>query len=164
MMEMITAVLITSVITFALCNHPLSMGLTLLVTTIFVALVGGLKSFNFWYSFILFMIMVGGMMILFIYMTSITSNEKFEMPYKMILSTFVLIMIMSYLLSENPMFSLQEMSNEEMNKNNILEISMNKYFIENSYQILLMLIIYLLVTLIAVVKITNISAGPLRKK
>nr|AYW52275.1 NADH dehydrogenase subunit 6 [Galerucinae sp. 7 ACP-2013] len=151
---------------FIFMNHPLSCGLILLLQTIFTAMISGLMNLNYWYSYILFLIMVGGMLILFIYMTSIASNEKFSFnPSLMILLLFMSMLIILILMDEfyfNLMNKMLEMKSQNLMFNN--NLSMMKYFNEPNYFLMMMIIIYLFITLIVVVKITNISYGSLRQK
>nr|WVD73184.1 NADH dehydrogenase subunit 6 [Monolepta pallidula] len=151
---------------FIFMNHPLSCGLILLLQTIFTALISGLMNFNYWYSYILFLIMVGGMLILFIYMTSIASNEKFSFqPKFFIMFLFIMSLTILILMDEfyfnilNQVFDMKSQNYSYMNN-----LSMMKYFNEPNYLMMMLIIIYLFVTLIVVVKITNISYGSLRQK
>nr|UYB77585.1 NADH dehydrogenase subunit 6 [Philonthus lomatus] len=150
---------------FIFLSHPLSMGMTLLSQTILIALITGMMNINFWFSYILFLIMVGGMLVLFIYMTSIASNEKFM--FSNYLSILFIIMLMSsvmiYLLFDNNLLSLMNFSSS-MNNSYMFTLNLSKFFNYPSNIILFLMIIYLFFTLIAVVKITNINFGPLRQK
>nr|AND96730.1 NADH deshydrogenase subunit 6 [Onthophagus rhinolophus] len=140
-------------------KHPLSMGVLLLIQTINLSLYMGYMNLNYWYSYILFLIMIGGMLVLFIYMTSVASNEKFLPSMKMfmffisIMLTYILIsmLIDPFYLSINFNF---------MNQNN--NLSLNKFFNFPNLMIMYMLILYLLITLFAIVKITNFKKGSLR--
>nr|WVD73171.1 NADH dehydrogenase subunit 6 [Monolepta wilcoxi] len=151
---------------FIFFNHPLSCGLILLMQTIFTTMLSGLMNFNYWYSYILFLIMVGGMLILFIYMTSIASNEKFNFKPKIMFMLMIMsIMTLLILLDEfyfnifNQMFDMKSQNLKFINN-----LSMMKYFNEPNYLLMMLIIIYLFITLIVVVKITNISYGSLRQK
>nr|APX40301.1 NADH dehydrogenase subunit 6 [Sphaeroderma rubidum] len=150
---------------FIFMNHPLSCGLILLTQTILIALASGLMNYHFWYSYILFLIMVGGMLILFIYMTSIASNEKFKFNNKLLMMTMMMFIIMlSLFFIDNTYLNLfNKMENLTMN-NTINALSMIKYFNFPNYLISISMIIYLFLTLIAVVKITKFSYGSLRQK
>nr|YP_010309740.1 NADH dehydrogenase subunit 6 [Epicauta tenella]UMR54857.1 NADH dehydrogenase subunit 6 [Epicauta tenella] len=155
---------LTFSILFMFLSHPLSLGLTLIIQTTIISLLTGNLCFNFWFSYILFLIMIGGMLILFIYMTSIASNEKFTFNLKlfilMILGTFSLT-IMFFIIP-----NLDTMINNDMiNFNtNTLNFSMIKYTYIPMNMILTFMIIYLFITLIAIVKIVNTKFGPLRPK
>nr|YP_010729234.1 NADH dehydrogenase subunit 6 [Luciola kagiana] len=164
-MTMLIYMMMTT-LTFMFISHPLSMGMILLMQTLLIAMWTGFLSMNFWYSYILFIVMVGGMLILFIYMTSVASNEKFS--YSKILSTTMIIFtIMSMLmLMKDQFYSSLNSYNMEMTnlKSKLLfKLSLNKFYMFPMMLISLSVIIYLLIALIAVVKITNLKSGPLRK-
>nr|APB02814.1 NADH dehydrogenase subunit 6 [Lytta caraganae] len=149
---------------FISLTHPLSLGLILLIQTTIISLVSGKFCMNFWFSYILFLIMIGGMLILFIYMTSIASNEKFSFKFKSLVPIFV---IFSSLTISPMLMFLPDMNikNDLVNFNtNYLEISMIKYTYFPMNIMLMFMIIYLFITLIAIVKIINTKNGPLRPK
>nr|YP_010411466.1 NADH dehydrogenase subunit 6 [Sambus femoralis]URN73112.1 NADH dehydrogenase subunit 6 [Sambus femoralis] len=150
MMSMIITIM------FIMTKHPISMGFNLLAQSMMIALLTGIFSMNFWYSYILFIIMVGGMLVLFIYMTCVASNKKFSLikvkPMLGIMLTCMLISIKMDLLT---------IMTEEKNENWIN--SLIKFFTFPHSLILVSMMIYLLLTLIATVKITKIEMGPLRK-
>nr|YP_010491875.1 NADH dehydrogenase subunit 6 [Ontholestes orientalis]UWM92661.1 NADH dehydrogenase subunit 6 [Ontholestes orientalis] len=152
-------------IMFIFLKHPLSMGITMLIQTILVSLISGILNMNFWFSYILFLIMIGGMLVLFIYMTSIASNEKFKFSNTLLLFMifmFMMTMIM-YMLMDNMFFYMISYS-ENLHSSYNYNTNLNKFLNYPSNIILFMMIIYLFITLIAVVKITDIKFGPLRQK
>nr|AYR05280.1 NADH dehydrogenase subunit 6 [Coleoptera sp. ACP-2013] len=147
-------------------SHPISMGSILLIQTMMICFLTGFFNLNFWFSYILFLVMIGGMLILFIYMTSTASNEKFKFSMNMILLTLSLFMLitMFYLFTDN--YSISQFStnlNLQFN-NKMLIFSLSKFFNYPMNNFILMMMIYLLITLIAIVKITNYKFGPLRQK
>nr|QEL51279.1 NADH dehydrogenase subunit 6 [Carabus hortensis] len=160
-------------IIFIFLNHPLSMGLILLIQTILISLISGIFSYTYWFSYILFLVMIGGMLVLFMYMTSLASNEMFNFSTKlsmtmlMLLSTLIMIyMLMDYMML-NPLFknsNLMEFYNNMMFMKNENNYTLNKIYNMPNNIITLMLVNYLFLTLIAVVKITDIKSGPLRQK
>nr|ALO77371.1 NADH deshydrogenase subunit 6 [Bruchinae sp. GENSP01] len=165
-MNLLMIILMLTTITFIFLNHPLSMGMILLLQTIVTALITGLMNYNFWFSYILFLIMIGGMLILFIYMTSIASNEKFKFSSKLLLlllmSSFfsMIFMIMDqYFISIN-MLTMDFLKFDMFINTNL---SLSKYFNYPNNLTIYLMIIYLLITLIMVVKITKINYGPMRQ-
>nr|AXS66038.1 NADH dehydrogenase subunit 6 [Languriidae sp. KM-2017] len=152
---------------FMFLNHPLSFGFILLLQTILISLITGSMTLNYWYSYIIFLIMIGGMLVLFIYMTSIASNEKFKFSPKLFLFFMMMMMIIFLALFIDPFIFNFLSSNYEFKmfeKIPNFVYSMTKYMNFPTNSIFLMMIIYLFITLIAVVKITNINYGPLRQK
>merc|ERR1712221_33590 len=75
---------------FTRLSHPLAIGLALLSQTILICLITGLSSSSFWFSYILFLIFLGGMLVLFIYVTSLASNEIFKPSIVSIITIMVL--------------------------------------------------------------------------
>nr|AXS65397.1 NADH dehydrogenase subunit 6 [Cucujoidea sp. 15 KM-2017] len=151
---------------FIALNHPLTLGMILLIQTIIISLMTGLMNLNFWFSYMIFLIMVGGMLVLFMYMTNVASNEKFIYSFKMnifivtSMITFVIFLIMDYYFFN---FNMNNQLMLKMNNFSNISLSMNKYFNFPMNMIYSLLIIYLFITLIAVVKITDINYGPLRQ-
>nr|YP_010728473.1 NADH dehydrogenase subunit 6 [Synendotendipes impar]WEF49714.1 NADH dehydrogenase subunit 6 [Synendotendipes impar] len=175
MQNFIFFLLIMTSLIFSMMNHPLSMGLMLMIQTMLIVIFSGLMTKSFWFSYSLFLIFLGGMLILFMYMTSIASNEefKFQINLKMLTMLFfylLFILLFFIILNQKLLF---------FNKTNNFEIlnidSVKMLFFENNFMlnkmynfpmnmVTIMLINYLFLTLIAVVKITNIFEGPLRSK
>nr|QYK19521.1 NADH dehydrogenase subunit 6 [Neotriplax arisana] len=152
---------------FLFLSHPLSFGGILFLQTLLVSLTTGLFTFNFWYSYILFLIMVGGMLILFLYMTSIASNEKFKFSMKLFLLLIFMTMTMSMLFFFMKNFFMSfnfNMDSINQNNHNYMQLNMNKYMNYPNSLIFFMMIIYLFISLIAVVKITGLNEGSLRQK
>nr|YP_010472507.1 NADH dehydrogenase subunit 6 [Nipponoharpalus discrepans]UVG42131.1 NADH dehydrogenase subunit 6 [Nipponoharpalus discrepans] len=160
-------------ITFLFINHPLSMGLILLIQTLLISLMSGLFTYSYWFSYILFMIMIGGMLVLFIYMTSMASNEMINFSIKIslfimisILMTMMMYFFIDYMML-TPLFknsNMLELINKIMLMKNENLLTLNMIYNKPNNMITLMLVNYLFLTLIAVVKITNIKYGPLRQK
>nr|YP_010708878.1 NADH dehydrogenase subunit 6 [Matsumuraeses phaseoli]WCR51110.1 NADH dehydrogenase subunit 6 [Matsumuraeses phaseoli] len=153
-------------------NHPLSMGLMILIQTVLICLLTGMLINTYWFSYILFLTFLGGLLVLFIYVSSIASNELFKNNFffsKMIIFSFSLIMVINifFILKLNWMniFFNDEMNNFFNNNlffNNENKISLSKLYNNQTFLMMMMLIVYLFIALVAVVKITNIFFGPLR--
>nr|YP_010576264.1 NADH dehydrogenase subunit 6 [Samia watsoni]UZN43801.1 NADH dehydrogenase subunit 6 [Samia watsoni] len=153
-------------------NHPLSMGLMILIQTLLTCLLSGMMIKTYWFSYILFLTFLGGLLVLFIYVSSIASNELFsfnlnmKMIIMMIMFFTILIMIMFW---NNLNWMNFNINNSEMINfmNSIMffnenKINLNKLYNNQNFMITYLLIIYLFIALIAMVKITNIFYGPLR--
>nr|QHD19762.1 NADH dehydrogenase subunit 6 [Chilocorus bipustulatus] len=147
-------------------KHPLSLGITILIQTFLICLNMGFMSMNFWFSYILILVMIGGLLILFIYMTSIASNEKFYFNLKLIIFSLLMIILLTMFIKYN--FKFDELMNKNFLTNQInmsqnFYYSMSKFYNLPSIKILIIIILYLLITLIAVVKICSTKNGPLRQ-
>nr|YP_010946281.1 NADH dehydrogenase subunit 6 [Allacta hainanensis]WGO56999.1 NADH dehydrogenase subunit 6 [Allacta hainanensis] len=161
MKMMLSSMMMLSII-FMSISHPMVMGLILLLQTIMVSMMTGTLSQTFWLSYILFLIFLGGMLILFIYVTSITSNKMFYISNKMIIIT-VLITMMMFMSKD---IYLETNNQESLNFlliNNSTTNKMLKLYNKSTHFITMMLASYLFLSLIVIAKITNIFKGPLRK-
>nr|YP_009653366.1 NADH dehydrogenase subunit 6 [Gasterophilus haemorrhoidalis]YP_009653379.1 NADH dehydrogenase subunit 6 [Gasterophilus inermis]QCG71498.1 NADH dehydrogenase subunit 6 [Gasterophilus haemorrhoidalis]QCG71512.1 NADH dehydrogenase subunit 6 [Gasterophilus inermis] len=171
---MVQWILSTSLLIFGFIfmnmNHPLAMGLVLLIQTFLTCLLTGMISKTFWFSYILFLVFLGGMLVLFIYVTSLASNEMFSFSSKLMISTIailslsVLLMLIfnnNLLLTYFPNMEMTHISNltSYLTEN---ALSLNKLYNYPTNLLTILLMNYLLVTLIAVVKITKLFKGPLR--
>nr|AVN67294.1 NADH dehydrogenase subunit 6 [Blaberus peruvianus] len=149
---------------FSYMNHPLAMGSILLIQTIIISIITGLLSQSFWFSYVLFLIFLGGLLVLFIYVASLASNEMFSLSTKLIIFSLMMILIIFFLLTH---MSLTNLQNQEINNfmtlYNQLYLPLIKLYNQPTNIITIMLATYLFLTLIAVVKITNIFEGPLRQ-
>nr|YP_008815848.1 NADH dehydrogenase subunit 6 [Celaenorrhinus maculosa]AGZ17862.1 NADH dehydrogenase subunit 6 [Celaenorrhinus maculosa] len=154
-------------------KHPLSMGLMILIQTFMVCLISGMISYTYWFSYILFLTFLGGLLVLFIYVASIASNEMFIFTFKnkiLMFFMFVITPFLSTFFMNNLNWMNLFINSHEMNNffnfmlffNNENCINLSKLYNSQTYFLMIMMIIYLLITLIAVVKITNIFYGPLR--
>nr|YP_002122322.1 NADH dehydrogenase subunit 6 [Ochrogaster lunifer]CAQ19289.1 NADH dehydrogenase subunit 6 [Ochrogaster lunifer] len=166
-------IILMSIIMFFL-NNPMSMGLMILMQTMLTCILSGMLIKTYWFSYILFLTFMGGLLVLFIYVSSIASNELFNLKFltKMLFISFIIMMIMIQIILNINMnwmnFSnnsdMSNMFNLYMMSNNMMEnkINLNKFYNNQTYFMMMMLVIYLFITLIAIVKITNIFYGPLR--
>nr|UPU95831.1 NADH dehydrogenase subunit 6 [Monochroa sp.] len=154
-------------------NHPLSMGFMILTQTLLTCIITGMIIKTYWFSYILFLTFLGGLLVLFIYVSSIASNEMFFSSIYMKLfniASIMIIFILSMFLMNNINW-MNFINNSDMMiffnnliffNNNEIKINLSKLYNNQTFILMMMLIIYLFITLIAVVKITNIFYGPLR--
>nr|YP_010833717.1 NADH dehydrogenase subunit 6 [Tympanophyllum maximum]WFP43225.1 NADH dehydrogenase subunit 6 [Tympanophyllum maximum] len=161
---------------FNLTKHPVSMTITIILQTLILSLSMSLITKTFWMSYILFLVFLGGMLILFLYITSIASNElfSFQPTNKILLTSLMISMPLVIILY----FKDQTLMNLFNSNSDTHPLTSTNLFISTSSQHLMLLklyntptsiltiilMIYLFLTLIAIVKITNIFLGPLRSK
>nr|YP_010021583.1 NADH dehydrogenase subunit 6 [Neoasterolepisma foreli]QOL10511.1 NADH dehydrogenase subunit 6 [Neoasterolepisma foreli] len=146
-------------------NHPLAMGMMLVLQTLLSCLMISTISELSWLAYILFIVFLGGMLVLFIYTTSLAPNEMFKMNMKIsLLFIYLIMMSMFIMIFIDPMI----LSTNMMSSDSTMMWHMNsyipgiKFYNESMMYTMIMLISYLFITLIAVVKITNLSYGPLK--
>nr|YP_009648558.1 NADH dehydrogenase subunit 6 [Tetraphleps aterrimus]QCE31845.1 NADH dehydrogenase subunit 6 [Tetraphleps aterrimus] len=147
-------------------KHPLSMGLMLIMQTVISAMISGSMMNSFWTSYMLFIVMMSGSLVLFIYMSSIASNEKFNTNMKMMTTTPIL-MVMTLII----MIKKEDIANN--NKMMLTETKTMMYeqtkmmmnmFSNQSMMMTIMMVLYLLITMIVVTHNVNIQEGPMRQK
>nr|YP_009045348.1 NADH dehydrogenase subunit 6 [Parasarpa dudu]AHA03699.1 NADH dehydrogenase subunit 6 [Parasarpa dudu] len=152
-------------------NHPLAMGLLILMQTFFTCLISGMLINTYWFSYILFLVFLGGLLILFIYVSSVASNELFKIHFinKFFIIYMLFILIFSFFFKNNLIWMNFSFNDEMINFfnsnlffNNEYNFNLSKLYNKQNYFLMIMLIIYLFITLVAIVKITNIFFGPLR--
>nr|QUM11274.1 NADH dehydrogenase subunit 6 [Nysius cymoides] len=155
-MNMFMWIMLNLSLVFMWVKHPLSMVLIIILQTLTISVMTGMIMSSFWFSYIIMMIMMSGMLVLFIYMASIASNEKFK---------FSIILFMMMILS-SPMILFLNYDNEmmNMNKTTTLNMILNNLFSGTTMIITMVMVVYLLYTMITVSKIVNINEGPLRIK
>lgn len=150
-------------------KHPLIIGFMLLIQTTLICILSRIIYKNFWFSYILFLVFIGGILVLFIYVTSLASNEIFSLSikYTYVIIIIFFISILIILIIDKNLLLLY--TNLEINS----IVNINSYITENSITIYklynypnnlltIFLMNYLLITLIAVIKITKLHKGPLR--
>nr|YP_009643542.1 NADH dehydrogenase subunit 6 [Psolodesmus mandarinus]AWH61867.1 NADH dehydrogenase subunit 6 [Psolodesmus mandarinus] len=145
---------------FCKMKHPASTGIVLMIQTVLISLITNNFSQNAWFSYMLFLVFLGGMLVLFIYLTSVASNELFTSSYKWMSTMITLTVMMPALLMMEPlMLSNNTPDNEEM----MIDKEMMSSLFNYPYSLMTMaVILYLLLTLVVVVKITESHSGPLR--
>nr|WEV93772.1 NADH dehydrogenase subunit 6 [Dociostaurus tartarus] len=157
-------------INFIKLNHPMSMMMFIIMQTFLVGLMTGTMMESFWLSYILFLTFLGGMLVLFIYITSIASNELFKPKSVTIMFTMIgtIIVTVILIIMDKTMFMDMIKNTETMNIDNSLNYqemtsSLDKLYNKPTFIVTMTMMVYLFLALVAVVKITNINQGPIRK-
>nr|AGC94485.1 NAHD dehydrogenase subunit 6 [Scolopocryptops sp. 1 YG-2013] len=137
---------------FLVTSNPLSFVIIIIIQTLCTALYTLILQNSPWMSYILFLIFLGGMLILFSYISSLASNETFNLLNLKLMSQTFLTFLMLYLLTPNP-----KMLKVDTNK----MINLTELYNQNM-SITLLLILYLMLALVIVTNLANIKMGPLR--
>nr|YP_010878957.1 NADH dehydrogenase subunit 6 [Batracomorphus curvatus]WHE42609.1 NADH dehydrogenase subunit 6 [Batracomorphus curvatus] len=141
-------------------NNPLSISFALILKTLLMSILMNLMSQNSWLSMMFFLMMVGGLLIMFSYMTSIVSNEKFKFNINLTLILMILLIPM-----ESNLFLILTNENQELlTGNSMMELMLMKMYNKKSLLMLIFMVIYLLITMIMVSKLIMKNLGPLRSK
>nr|YP_010478257.1 NADH dehydrogenase subunit 6 [Nesophrosyne haleakala]UVI59701.1 NADH dehydrogenase subunit 6 [Nesophrosyne haleakala] len=139
---------------------PMSMGIMLLILTTTSTILMTQVLTTAWIPMVMFLMLVGGLLILFMYMSSIASNEKFTT--NIFLMTIPILTLMMPL--EEMMIEL--MMTETLASSTMLidNTSMIKIYNKKTFVITTLMFMYLLLSMIVVTKIIKIFSGPLRSK
>nr|QUL61646.1 NADH dehydrogenase subunit 6 [Coenobita rugosus] len=148
--------------------HPLSTGLVLLMQTVLISIVTGLFAKSYWFSYILFLIFLGGMLVLFIYVASLASNEQFKVSSEFFFIFFLALAVSFILIFVDPILMVNKigyvtstfMSQYFDVSNSAMSVS--AIYNKPSAMFTMFIISYLLLTLFVVVKVMSSSSGPLR--
>lgn len=158
-------IILTLSFLFTRLSHPLSLGITLLLQTVLISLTVGISTYSFWFSYILFIIFLGGILVLFIYVASLASNEIFSFSLITFFTYRATVFLFSFItIFLDPLIISRPSSLPSSSINTNLSTPLIVRWIYNSPSIrfTLFIITYLLLTLVVVVKIVNLFKGPLR--
>jgi len=110
-----------------------------------------------WFFYLIILVFLGGVIILIIYIRTLAANEKFSLlnirSRKVIFFLFLRLLLTVFIKHKN-IFNFVRLNNTAVG---ILYESSN-------FTLLLFLIIYLLLTLVCVVKLVKFESGPLIKR
>nr|AJE61809.1 NADH dehydrogenase subunit 6 [Cephus sareptanus] len=174
LMLILSSIMVILLVLMLSNSHPVEMMIYLVVFSIITCMKISLLYKNFWFSYMLFLSMVGGILVLFLYFVSTASNEKYKMNFNffinflmMLISTFTILMFIMYTFDYFSMNMFEYNMNYKLiitmkNWSNINSFNMYQMF-NNNYKITLMMMIYLLFTLFSVMKMCMKMYGPLRQ-
>nr|YP_026024.1 NADH dehydrogenase subunit 6 [Pollicipes polymerus]AAS00865.1 NADH dehydrogenase subunit 6 [Pollicipes polymerus] len=144
---------------FMFMFHPLAMIFVLIVQSALISiLIYSLTQFP-WFSYTLILIFLGGMLILFTYMSNIASNEMFKPNMKIILPITLAPVV--YLIMPKEIQNIT-VESQTMNSLNFSNFMIFKPYTISVMPITLLMATYIILTLLVVVKISKMSQGPLR--
>jgi NADH-ubiquinone oxidoreductase chain 6 len=144
-------IIITSTFTLYLASTPIILGINILIIALLLS--ATFASFiRSWFAFLIFLIYVGGILVIFAYFLALTPNQQIANSnntlYRLTsLTTFSLLTYMANI--KIPVIS------ELFQGNSVI-------YLKNRAPFLILLALILLLTIIIVVKITSRSKGPLR--
>jgi len=145
---LLTIIATIATITWIITN-PVSLAILILIIAISIAL-----SFSIflssWVAFLLFLIYIGGILIIFAYFVATSPNApiNFKLPLTIGSITFIIIFIISHKLL--PPYNFTQST------------SLNTFYSTESYRTLFILALVLLWAIIVIVKVVSLPKGPLR--
>nr|YP_010586534.1 NADH dehydrogenase subunit 6 [Psychomyia kalais]UZZ44348.1 NADH dehydrogenase subunit 6 [Psychomyia kalais] len=155
---------IMTTLIFSLSKNPMILNFIIFIQLLNSCFFMNLLINKSWFSYLLFIMFIGGLMILFMYMCSISTNMKFKINFKFYIIMMMIMMIML-------MITKYEMFNYKINYFNYSSsLIMNDYnflfklFNNNALMISLLTINMLFFMMIYTSKMILNLKGPLRKK
>nr|YP_009648519.1 NADH dehydrogenase subunit 6 [Camponotus concavus]QCE31805.1 NADH dehydrogenase subunit 6 [Camponotus concavus] len=151
-------------------NHPIMIMVTLLIYSSMICLNMSLWKSNYILSIFLFLMMISGLLIIFLYFSSLISNEQFKLKinYYIIPLTLINMIFSYYLMNLGPLnlfihkYKFHESYTipyiNKMNFNNILNLY--EYPLNN---LTILSMLYLLLSLFAIIKVCSLKYMSLRK-
>nr|QNV11843.1 NADH dehydrogenase subunit 6 [Tetramorium caespitum] len=151
--------------------HPIFLTISLLLYSSLICIIMSLWSFNFLYSIMTFLMLISGLLIIFMYFSSLIANEKNKITinFYIMLSLILnyLTMMMNIMFNNFNFFSMPYNFWESMNIfYNLNSVQFNNMLMIYNYpymNVTIMCILYLLMSLFIIIKISSIKFGSLRK-
>lgn len=146
--------------------HPIFLLILIIIYRGIICFIISSWSYNFIYSIILFLIIIRGILIIFLYFSRLISNDqtKFTINIPLILRFFINIIIFLYIIKyfNYPIYNFNEILISPLLNNNIFNniIHIFSYPYRN---ITIICILYLLLTLFTIIKICSVKTSTLRK-
>nr|UBQ34407.1 NADH dehydrogenase subunit 6 [Homidia koreana] len=144
-------------ISVAIYSHPITILISILAQTVTICLILWIYTKSSWFSFILFLIFLGGLMVLFIYIASLASNEVFKINNTDNMTIIMMSTILVTFFFLNKYFLGLPPNSSFSTENKILMI-----FSDNLFLPLILIMSYLLLVLIVAVKVSSKIEGPMR--
>nr|WGM81288.1 NADH dehydrogenase subunit 6 [Gibbosula laosensis] len=138
--------------------HPLSLGLMVLLMAFITCTL--VASTSPWYAYMLFFIFIGGMLVMFAYIASLSPNTTFSVNNQLIPTTFTLLTI--FLLKNS--VSVSSLTESSELKSSVLSTTQSLSFLYSNQggTTLTLLACMLLFTMVIAVKLCKPTAGALR--
>nr|UFY97896.1 NADH dehydrogenase subunit 6 [Hyalopterus amygdali] len=162
MLKFILLINMTMAILLTMMKSPISSNLIILIQTITLTLMINLITKTAWISLMVFILYIGGLMIIFLYISSIAFNElNISKNYKMMIFKLMSMMILIFYFKLN--FNLENFNYE--NKFNFEDNFnlLNMFMLPNNLMIYLIILI-LFFMLILIIWMLKINKGPIRQK
>lgn len=140
-------------------SQPITLGLLILTQTILICLITRIITFSTWISLSIFLVIVGGLIVIFMYVTRICSNVKFKFNnFKFVL---IYVIIPFYITIKQPLI-FSYFDNFQLKDNFNLEFI--KLFLPLNIFSSIFAFLYLLIALVIMIRLIQLTKGPLRKK
>nr|UYX79099.1 NADH dehydrogenase subunit 6 [Distorsio anus] len=152
---------ISSVLMFPLMSQPLSLGLMIMISTLLMCSVSAM-TLSSWYGYILFLIYVGGLLVMFAYVAALSPNVLFGSGLPLIFFTLMALLIGVFMFTHFLVdFPMMTYSNEQSTLK-FMKTYGTEMVSPQMISILIGLALILLVNLVVVVKICYYQHASLR--
>nr|WMH03439.1 NADH dehydrogenase subunit 6 [Cacopsylla picta]WMH03452.1 NADH dehydrogenase subunit 6 [Cacopsylla picta] len=141
-------------------SHPISFGIILLFQTATISICSRILTQSSWIPLTLFLVMIGGLMILFLYITSICSNKKIKFTKPNFLQIVFIVLTVTFLQNFLTIFY----SSEYLTMKDLHNMEFIKLFLPLNTFSSNFMFLYLLIMLIIMIEILSLNKGPMRKK
>nr|YP_008081003.1 NADH dehydrogenase subunit 6 [Lamprotula tortuosa]AGC27345.1 NADH dehydrogenase subunit 6 [Lamprotula tortuosa] len=163
MLYVITLMIISTLWTYMMLSmtlpmHPLSLGIMVLLLAFLNCTL--IATISPWYSYMLFFIFIGGMLVMFAYIASLSPNMTFSVNNPLMpisLTVFSLFTLKNLSLTSN----CQANAEFGISVNDVTE-TLSFLYMENGITCIILLACMLLFTMVASVKICKPKSGALR--
>nr|YP_009332119.1 NADH dehydrogenase subunit 6 [Californiconus californicus]APH08595.1 NADH dehydrogenase subunit 6 [Californiconus californicus] len=147
-------------LTLPLMSQPLSLGLVIMLSTLFMCLVSAI-TLSQWYGYILFLIYVGGLLVMFAYVAALSPNVLFGRgsPIFLFLFSTVFLSVFFYFY---PFIDSSSIGDFSFSSSKFLKMYGIELISPHMTSILIGLALILLINLIVVVKICYYQHASLR--
>merc|ERR1712113_679020 len=145
------SILLLTTLTLPLISQPLRVGLTLLLSTLIACVTAGYVSSS-WYAYIIFIVFIGGLLVIFAYVAALAPNSFFiplniKIPF-IVLTTLYVFTLFTIISPYSP-------TQPDLLSSTLLSNSGSLLYSPGYFFTLILLTYILLLTLVRVVKICS---------
>nr|YP_010282217.1 NADH dehydrogenase subunit 6 [Drupella rugosa]UHM24781.1 NADH dehydrogenase subunit 6 [Drupella rugosa] len=152
---------ISSLFLLPLMSQPLSLGMMIMLSTLMMCITSAI-TVSSWYAYILFLIYVGGLLVMFAYVAALSPNILFGSGSPLIFFMVMLLFFLVFFYS-NMFIDLSSLTfHNELSKFKFLKMYGSEIVSPQMMSILIGLAVILLINLVVVVKICYYTHASLR--
>nr|BDQ43750.1 NADH dehydrogenase subunit 6 [Duplodicodrilus acinctus] len=141
----------TSTMMLYLSTTPIMLGINILTMALLLSATLA-TSMSSWYAFLVFLIYVGGMLVMFAYFLALTPNQQMPTTSNILYTLMTMATLTIMLMATETKIFIPQVTYQDT----------AYLYSTNTAPILILLALILLLTMVIVVKLTNRSKGPLR--
>nr|QBC73231.1 NADH dehydrogenase subunit 6 [Divia briandi] len=158
---MVASLLLALIFAMPMMMQPLSLGLCIMMISLMSCMLLGL-TFSSWFSYVLFLIYVGGLLVMFVYVAALAPNTLFSSLKSLMGISFlsvIMFLLLTLLSPTDVSFLYDTLTLDHTSQNTKTGIAMVS---SSNVSMLIGLALILLMNLLAVVKVCFYQQGPLR--